>query len=207
MTRVYVYTTGLVAFIAGTSSISNVRPKRSQPPPTTYYKLGVAMDLCQAQGKKKNETNCAGIATAMIVASITEPNWVSYSVTTTAGETLEKHIGLHKSCSSLDDPHCRDFPSKELCQYGERYFCSMWRTVGFMASFTIILCLASLIAFALVMNGGRYRRETGWPFVSALLTLVSVVEFIIISIVVGLISGTDRDKLFKTDWCCTGVLV
>ncbi|KAM0520147.1 hypothetical protein ACHAPE_003424 [Trichoderma viride] len=147
MTRVYVYTTGLVAFIA---------------------------------------------ATAMIVASITEPNWVSYSVTTTAGETLEKHIGLHKSCSSLDDPHCRDFPSKELCQYGERYFCSMWRTVGFMASFTIILCLASLIAFALVMNGGKYRRETGWPFVSALLTLVSVVEFIIISIVAYLYDHDDQ---------------
>ncbi|KAM0451323.1 hypothetical protein ACHAPV_005306 [Trichoderma viride] len=147
MTRVYVYTAGLVAFIA---------------------------------------------ATAMIVASITEPHWVSYSVTTTAGETLEKHIGLHKSCSSLDDPHCRDFPSKELCQYGERYFCSMWRTVGFMASFTIILCLASLIAFALVMGGGKYRRETGWPFVSALLTLVSVVEFIIISIVAYLYDHDDQ---------------
>ncbi|KAL7895676.1 hypothetical protein HDV63DRAFT_366317 [Trichoderma sp. SZMC 28014] len=128
----------------------------------------------------------------MIVASITEPHWVSYSVTTTAGETLEKHIGLHKSCSSLDDPHCRDFPSKELCQYGERYFCSMWRTVGFMASFTMILCLASLIAFALVMNGGKYRRETGWPFVSALLTLVSVVEFIIISIVAYLYDHDDQ---------------
>ncbi|EHK40694.1 uncharacterized protein TrAtP1_004027 [Trichoderma atroviride] len=147
MTRVYVYTAGLVAFVA---------------------------------------------ATAMIVASITEPHWVSYSVTTTAGETLEKHIGLHKSCSSLDDPHCRDFPSKELCQYGERYFCSMWRTVGFMASFTIILCLASLIAFALVMGGGKYRRETGWPFVSALLTLVSVVEFIIISIVAYLYDHDDQ---------------
>ncbi|GFP52677.1 hypothetical protein ACSS6W_003236 [Trichoderma asperelloides] len=147
MTRVYVYTAGLVAFVA---------------------------------------------ATAMIVASITEPHWVSYSVTTTSGETLEKHIGLHKSCSSLDDPHCRDFPSKELCQYGERYFCSMWRTVGFMASFTIILCLASLIAFALVMGGGKYRRETGWPFVSALLTLVSVVEFIIISIVAYLYDHDDQ---------------
>ncbi|KAL6908301.1 hypothetical protein GGI43DRAFT_392416 [Trichoderma evansii] len=147
MTRVYVYTAGLVAFVA---------------------------------------------ATAMIVASVTEPHWVSYSVTTTSGETLEKHIGLHKSCSSLDDPHCRDFPSKELCQYGERYFCSMWRTVGFMASFEIILCLASLVAFALVMGGGKYRRETGWPFVAALLTLVSVVEFIIISIVAYLYDHDDQ---------------
>ncbi|KAL7942429.1 hypothetical protein V8C42DRAFT_332405 [Trichoderma barbatum] len=147
MTRVYVYTAGLVAFVA---------------------------------------------VTAMIVASITEPNWVSYSVTTTAGETLEKHIGLHKSCSSLDDPHCHAFPSKELCQYGERYFCSMWRTVGFLASFAIILCLASLISFALVMVGGKYRRETGWPFVAALLTLVSVVEFIIISIVAYLYDHDDQ---------------
>ncbi|PTB64196.1 hypothetical protein BBK36DRAFT_1124212 [Trichoderma citrinoviride] len=148
MTRVYVYTAGLVAFVA---------------------------------------------ATAMIVASITEPRWVSYSVTTTKGETLEKHIGLHKSCSSLDDPYCRDFPSQELCQYGERYFCSMWRTVGFMASFGIVLCLATLISFAIVMGGGKYRRETGWPFVAALLTLVSVVEFIVISIVAFLY---DHDAQF-----------
>ncbi|KAL7938916.1 hypothetical protein V8C35DRAFT_289546 [Trichoderma chlorosporum] len=147
MTRVYVYTAGLVAFVA---------------------------------------------VTAMVVASITEPNWVSYSVTTTKGETLEKYIGLHKSCSSLDDPHCRDFPSKELCQYGERYFCSMWRTVGFMASFVIVLCLATLVSFALVMGGGKYRRETGWPFVAALLTFVSVVEFIIISIVAYLYDHDDQ---------------
>lgn len=132
----------------------------------------------------------------MIVASIIEPHWISYSVTTTKGETLEKHIGLHKSCSSLDDPYCRDFPSQELCQYGERYFCSMWRTVGFMASFGIVLCLATLISFALVMAGGKYRRETGWPFVAALLTFVSVVEFIVISIVVR------RDKALQLLMCC-----
>lgn len=125
----------------------------------------------------------------MIVASIIQPHWISYSVTTTKGETLEKHIGLHKSCSSLDDPYCRDFPSQELCQYGERYFCSMWRTVGFMASFGIVLCLATLISFALVMGGGKYRRETGWPFVVVLLTLVSVVEFVVISIVVRIDKG------------------
>ncbi|TFB05588.1 hypothetical protein CCMA1212_002216 [Trichoderma ghanense] len=149
MTRVYVYTAGLVAFVA---------------------------------------------ATAMIVASIIQPHWISYSVTTTKGETLEKHIGLHKSCSSLDDPYCRDFPSQELCQYGERYFCSMWRTVGFMASFGIVLCLATLISFALVMGGGKYRRETGWPFVVVLLTLVSVVEFVVISIVAFLY---DHDAQFN----------
>lgn len=122
----------------------------------------------------------------MIIASIWMPNWVSYSVTAANGETFEKHIGLHKSCSTLDDPPCRDFPYKELCQQGERYFCSMWRTVGFMASFATILCLACLVSFTVIMAGGKYKRETGWPFVGVMLTLVAVVEFVIISIVVSI---------------------
>lgn len=121
----------------------------------------------------------------MVVVSIWLPNWVTYSVTTTAGDTVEKHIGLHQSCSSLDDPPCRPFPYKELCTDEEHYFCSMWRTVGFMASFATILCLAALVCFAVIMGGGKYKRETGWPFIGALLTLVSVVEFATISIVVG----------------------
>lgn len=121
----------------------------------------------------------------MVIASIWIPHWVTYSVTTAAGDTFEKHIGLHKSCSNLDDPPCRTYPYEELCQEGERYFCSMWRTVGFMASFAVILCLACLVSFLVIMGGGKYKRETGWPFVGAMLTLVAVVEFIIISIVVS----------------------
>lgn len=120
----------------------------------------------------------------MIIASISTPHWVTYSVTTAKGEILKKHIGLHKSCSSLDDPPCRPFPYKELCLEGERYFCSMWKTVGFMAAFAAVLCLGSLVAFTVVMRGGKYKRETGWPFVTAMVSLVSAVEFAIISIVV-----------------------
>lgn len=121
----------------------------------------------------------------MVIASISIPHWISYSVTTAKGETFTKHIGLHKSCSSLDDPHCRDFPYEELCQDGQRYFCSLWKTVGFLASLAAILCLATLVSFGVVMKGGKYKRETGWPLVAVLLTLVSVVEFVIISIVVS----------------------
>ncbi|KAI5462635.1 hypothetical protein BGZ63DRAFT_384377 [Mariannaea sp. PMI_226] len=131
-------------------------------------------------------------ATVMIVVSIWIPNWVSYSVTTNAGQRVEKHIGLQKSCSNLDDPPCRPFPYKELCQDGERYFCSMWRTVGFMASFSTILCLAGLVSFAVIIGGGKYKRETGWPFVGALLTLVSIAEFATISIVAYLFENDDQ---------------
>lgn len=122
----------------------------------------------------------------MTIASLATPNWVSYSVTTAKGETFEKNIGLHKSCSNLDSQRCRDFPSPELCQAGGRYFCSMWRTVGFMASFATILCLASLVTFLVIMRGGKYKRETGWPFVTAMLSLVAVVELVMISLVVSI---------------------
>lgn len=131
----------------------------------------------------------------MVIASIWLPHWVTYSVTTSSGETFEKHIGLHKSCSNLDDPECREFPYDEICRAGERYFCSMWRTVGFMASFAVILCLASLVSFVVIMSGGRYKRETGWPFVTAMLVLSAAVEFVIISIVVGYGSCMVLDQL------------
>lgn len=125
----------------------------------------------------------------MTIASLATPNWVSYSVTTAKGETFEKNIGLHKSCSNLDSPQCRVFPSPELCQAGERYFCSMWRTVGFMASFATILCLAGLVTFLVIMRGGKYKRETGWHFVAGMLSLVAIVELVMISLVVRICLG------------------
>lgn len=131
-------------------------------------------------------------ATAMILASILIPQWVSYTVTTSDGATFEKHIGLHKSCSSLDSPHCRDYPYEELCREGGRYFCSMWKTVGFMASFATILCLACMVSFIVIMSGGKFKRETGWPFVGAMLTLVAVVECAMISIVAYLFENDDQ---------------
>lgn len=53
-----------------------------------------------------------------------------------------------------------------------------------MASFAVIVCLACLVSFSVVMGGGKYKRETGWPLVAGMLALASVVEFVIISIVV-----------------------
>lgn len=53
-----------------------------------------------------------------------------------------------------------------------------------MASFSVILSLACIVSFLVIMSGGKYKRETGWPFVGALLTLVAVVEIVIVSIVV-----------------------
>lgn len=122
----------------------------------------------------------------MVIASIIIPNWVSYTVTTPRGDRIERHVGLHKVCMNIETPNCKPYPTPKFCEAGEQAFCDMWRTVGFMASLSAIMCLASLVCFLVVMTGGKYKRETGWPFVSGMLTLVSFVDIAIISFVVGL---------------------
>ncbi|KAH6690581.1 hypothetical protein F5X68DRAFT_259992 [Plectosphaerella plurivora] len=131
-------------------------------------------------------------ATVMTVASISVPHWISYSVTT-EHQTFSRHIGLHRSCSNLYDPPCRTFPTEDQCQGDERYFCSMWRSIGFLASFSVILHLATLVSFLVVMGGGRFKREVGWKVVSVLLLSVAAVEVVIISIVAYLF---DNDEQF-----------
>ncbi|KOS23037.1 hypothetical protein ESCO_003562 [Escovopsis weberi] len=132
-------------------------------------------------------------AIAMTVAAIAEPRWIVYSVTTPQGNTFEKRIGLARYCSNLDGGFvCRPYPYKELCQDRERAFCSLWRTVGFMASFGVIFCLVDLVAFAIVMGGGKYRRATGWPIVSTMLTLVAILQLVVISIVAWLYDHDDQ---------------
>jgi uncharacterized membrane protein len=132
-------------------------------------------------------------ATAMVIASISVPRWISYSVKA-GDQTFEKHIGLHQSCSNLDEPNCRSFPYRELCQEGERYFCSMWRTVGFLASVSALMCLAGLVAFVVIIKGGKYKRETGWPFATLMMAIVSILQFVSIAIVVSLRKATSSDE-------------
>lgn len=130
-------------------------------------------------------------STAMILAATAVPRWITYSVHA-GDQTFQKHIGLHQSCSNLDDPPCRPFPYKELCQEGERYFCSMWRTVAFLAALAALMCLAGIVTFGVVMKGGKYKRETSWPFIAFMMAIVSALEFSVISIVAYLFENDDQ---------------
>lgn len=130
-------------------------------------------------------TNWCFAVTGMLISSIFIPQWISYHVSTPKGGDIQIHVGLHERCFSNQDPQCREYPPAELCTGREgETFCSLWRTIGFAASFSAILCLASLVCLVVVIKGGRYRRETGWPLVSGMLSLVSVIEFFIIAAVV-----------------------
>jgi hypothetical protein len=121
----------------------------------------------------------------MTIASISIPHWVSYSAQTPSGTTIYKNVGLYRECSGgLDSHTCTEFPRTEFCQDDERYFCSVWRRVGFLASVAVILHLAAVVAFLVLMASGRAKRESGWRGLCALLLLVAVLEYSVAGIVV-----------------------
>ncbi|TPX18050.1 uncharacterized protein E0L32_011869 [Thyridium curvatum] len=132
-------------------------------------------------------------STAMTLAAILMPDWVSYSVTANTGATFTQKLGLHRSCSSEFDPPCRPFPERVDCLGDERQFCSMWRTTGFLMSFAAVAELATLVGFLVIMMGGKMKREAGWKIVVGMLAIVAAILLAAMSIVAYLL---DHDEKF-----------
>ncbi|KAI1821399.1 hypothetical protein F4861DRAFT_473460 [Xylaria intraflava] len=130
--------------------------------------------------------------TVLTVVSLVTPHWVTYSVTAATGSTFSKHLGLHESCSSVADPSCKPFPSEDDCR-DDKTFCSLWRSSGFLLSFATIVELATLVAFFVVIRGGKFKREGGWKLIGGLLLIDGIVEFAGMGIVAWLF---DHDSQF-----------
>lgn len=98
-----------------------------------------------------------------------------------------QHLGLHHYCNTaLPDKPCRTFPDEEKdCDPNDRYFCSMWRTTGFLMSFATVAELATLVCFVVAIGGGQVKREYGWKVLCGLLTVVSVVQFAAMGLIVS----------------------
>ncbi|ORY65254.1 uncharacterized protein BCR38DRAFT_341706 [Pseudomassariella vexata] len=132
-------------------------------------------------------------ATVMTITSILTPNWVTYTVSAeNTNATFSHHMGLHQSCSSTADPNCRRFPDDDDCR-GDQFFCSMWRSSGFLMSFATIVELATAVSFVVVMAGGKYKREEGWKLIGGLLLADAVIEFFGMGLIAYLF---DHDQMF-----------
>lgn len=70
----------------------------------------------------------------------------------------------------------------------------MWRSVGFLMNFGAVMELATLVAFAVVLLGGRQMREGGWKIIAGLLGFVSVVEAAGIGMIVSLSAVAPRGR-------------
>ncbi|KAL1981761.1 hypothetical protein VTN96DRAFT_2188 [Rasamsonia emersonii] len=133
------------------------------------------------------------IATALTVASIAIPRWVSYH-----SEKPEFHYsyGLHRRCSSLTDT-CDPFPQYEDCHGEDRYFCSMWRSVGFLMSFAVVLEGIAIVAYIVILSGGKQLRESGWGILSLIIMLSAAVQAASTALVAYLF---DNDERFFVGW-------
>ena len=77
------------------------------------------------------------------------------------------------STSSLK---CVKFPEYSDCHGDERYFCSMWRSVGFLMSFAVVIEGMTIAAFVVLLAGGKQRREQGWGVLAILVALAAGVQ-------------------------------
>jgi hypothetical protein len=101
--------------------------------------------------------------TAMTIASIAMPRWVSYS----PNGSRQYSYGLHSRCSAVTG-ECVPFPRTTDC-VKDSSFCNMWRTVGFLITFAVVIELCTLVSFVVIMAGGVQRRSQGWMVAVALL--------------------------------------
>lgn len=125
------------------------------------------------------------VSFALTIASIALPSWITYtSPASSRSNPIHVSYGLHTRCSSITG-QCTPFPAYEDCTGEDRYFCSMWRSTGFLMNFSVVVELAVVIAYIVVLVGGRASREEGWKVLVGLLSLCAIGQMIAMSLVVG----------------------
>ncbi|ORY14690.1 hypothetical protein BCR34DRAFT_560091 [Clohesyomyces aquaticus] len=134
----------------------------------------------------------ATACTAMTLASIIIPKWITGS----SDSRGEQSYGLHKRCFSSTGS-CDPFPQKRDCRDDKWGFCSMWRTVGFLMSLAVVVELCTLVAFVVIIAGGVQRRSAGWKLQCSLLLFSSFIQCIGMAIVSFLFS---HDEKFSSGW-------
>lgn len=71
----------------------------------------------------------------------------------------------------------------------------MWRSVGFLMSFAVVMEGMTLVAYVVLLSGGKQKREQGWKVICGLLFLVGLLQCAGMALIVGpYISGLDRDS-------------
>jgi len=128
------------------------------------------------------------VATAFTFAAITIPKWVSYH---SDKPKFHYSYGLHHRCSSLTDT-CSSFPQYEECHGEDRYFCSMWRTVGFLMSFAVVFEGIAIVAYLVILSGGKQLRESGWAVLSLIIVLSAMAQAASMALVAYLFDNDDR---------------
>jgi len=126
--------------------------------------------------------------TALSLSAIIVPRWVSYRDTT---NSITYTYGLHSRCS-VATGGCSHFPAPEDCHGSDRYFCSIWRSLGWLMSFAIVLEGMVIFSFVAILAGGIQKRVNGWPLLSFMLFLTAAVQCTAMALVAWVYDWDDR---------------
>lgn len=61
----------------------------------------------------------------------------------------------------------------------------MWRSVGFLMSFAVVIEGMTLVAFIVILGGGKQKREQGWKVIGGLLVLSASIQCAGMAIIVS----------------------
>ena len=131
------------------------------------------------------------VGTGLTLAAIIVPEWISFEDETNHGTSIHSTYGLHKRCTntnsylSTTSMHCKQFPTTKDCGGEDRYFCSMWRSVGFLMSFAVVIEGMTIAAFVILIMGGKQRREQGWGVMALLAVISALVQACAMALVVS----------------------
>jgi hypothetical protein len=62
----------------------------------------------------------------------------------------------------------------------------MWRTVGFLTSFGVVVELCAITSFLIIISGGVQRRAAGWQVAVGVLSFSAIVQCAGMAVVVRL---------------------
>ena len=69
----------------------------------------------------------------------------------------------------------------------------MWRTVGFLMSFAVVLEGMTIAAFMILLMGGKQRREQGWGVLAILVALAAAVQAAGMALMVSSATASDMN--------------
>ena len=191
MTRRTVYATALVVFLASECpsavgcAVRLMMPSQLAPPPSpaSSSRDGSAGTCPQYVVDRDNRPAIFARPARLLTRSL-PPSQPS-------GVPIHYTYGLHSRCNSVTD-ECNYFPQQADCHGDERAFCTLWRSVGFLMSLAVVLEGMTLIAFVVMLAGGKQKRENGWRIVCALLCIVAVVQCLAMAFIAYLYNNDDR---------------
>jgi hypothetical protein len=62
----------------------------------------------------------------------------------------------------------------------------MWRSVGFLMSFAVVLEGIAIVAYLVILSGGKQLRESGWGILSLIIMLSAAVQAASMALVVSI---------------------